>query len=217
MYLLRLKTKNSYFQNYKQIFVLSLWLIRFKKYNKSYYSFFSRFQDIVRFIHVRHLKNFLLNDLICHKKLFISLKILIFRSTFIKTLLNTIFLFRKLKSFSILQSNTIFSIPGSALRLSPHSDVVFHLRDHWYAGTYLSIGQNPVYFIQGIIPIISVLTSRIRNLMKISKRKKKKKTYRKNSLQWWKVNIGSCSACGKRASDIVYRNRMINDNYKWVH
>lgn len=217
MYLLRLKTKNSYFQNYKQIFVLSLWLIRFKKYNKSYYSFFSRFQDIVRFIHVRHLKNFLLNDLICHKKLFISLKILIFRSTFIKTLLNTIFLFRKLKSFSILQSNTIFSIPGSALRLSPHSDVVFHLRDHRYAGTYLSIGQNPVYFIQGIIPIISVLTSRIRNLMKISKRKKKKKTYRKNSLQWWKVNIGSCSACGKRASDIVYRNRMINDNYKWVH
>lgn len=94
LYLLRLKTKNSYFQNYKQIFVLSLWLIRFKKYNKSYYSFFSRFQDIVRSIHVRHLKNFLLNDLICHKKLFISLKILIFRSTFIKTLLNTIFLFR---------------------------------------------------------------------------------------------------------------------------
>lgn len=83
-----------------------------------------------------------------------------------------------MKSFSILQSNTIFSIPGSALRLSPHSDVVFHLRDHRYAGTYLSIGQNPVYFIQGIIPIISVLTSRIRNLMKISKRKKKKKRKR---------------------------------------
>lgn len=179
LYLLRLKTKNSYFQNYKQIFVLSLWLIRFKKYNKSYYSFFSRFQDIVRSIHVRHFKNFLLNDLIYHKKLFISLKI-IFWSTFIKK--NSLFdkyyliiLFRKLKSFSILQSNTIFSIPGSALRLSPHSDVVFHLRDHRYAGTYLSIGQNPVYFIQGIIPIISVLTSRIRNLMKISKRKKKKK------------------------------------------
>lgn len=80
-----------------------------------------------------------------------------------------------MKSFSILQSNTIFSIPGSALRLSPHSDVVFHLRDHRYAGTYLSIGQNPVYFIQGIIPIISVLTSRIRNLMKISIKGKKKK------------------------------------------
>lgn len=80
-----------------------------------------------------------------------------------------------MKSFSILQSNTIFSIPGSALRLSPHSDVVFHLRDHRYAGTYLSIGQNPVYFIQGIIPIISVLTSRIRNLMKISIKGKKKR------------------------------------------
>lgn len=62
--------------------------------------------------------------------------------------------------------------------MSPHSDVVFHLRDHRYAGTYLSIGQNPVYFIQGIIPIISVLTSRIRNLMKISKRKKKKERKR---------------------------------------
>lgn len=47
----------------------------------------------------------------------------------------------------------MFSILGSALRLSPHSDVVFHLRDHRYAGTYLSIGEIPVYIIQGIISI----------------------------------------------------------------
>ena len=37
------------------------------------------------------------------------------------------------------ESNSSF-VAGSALRLPPHSDVVFHLRDHRYAGTYLSVG-----------------------------------------------------------------------------
>lgn len=42
-------------------------------------------------------------------------------------------------SRKLLEPNSNF-IAGSALRLSPHSDVVFHLCDHRYAGMYLSVG-----------------------------------------------------------------------------
>lgn len=38
-------------------------------------------------------------------------------------------------------------IAGSALRLSSHSDVVFHLRDHRYAGTYVPVGEIPSTFV----------------------------------------------------------------------
>lgn len=89
-------------------------------------------------------------------------------------------------------------IAGSALRLSSHSDVVFHLRDHRYAGTYVPV--DVCYTLVDSF-LISSLISRTRPSSRTE-------SFQCATIR--KVDIGDGSV-GNRASHAIYRNRMLND------